>query len=203
MALREYLPHKASVRGDDPALIAERELIGKKLPGFFPTPSPVIEQMLELAQIEPGHTVLEPSCGKGDIVLTVRRSHPQSLVTAIELNRTLADVLAAKGIDAEFTDFLAHRGFYDRILQNPPFENLADVDHVRHAFDCLAPGGRLVSVMSESAFFRSDKKSVEFQRWLGSLGGYSLQLPKNAFAGADAFRQTGVRTRLVVVDRTG
>ncbi|MAT67925.1 MAG: hypothetical protein CMJ58_00195 [Planctomycetaceae bacterium] len=202
-ALREYLPHKASVRGDDPVLVAQRELIGKQLPGFFPTPQVVIDQMLELAEIQPGHAVLEPSCGKGDIVTALKQSHPQSPVTAIEQNRTLADVLAAKGIDAELADFLEHSGSYDRIVMNPPFESLADIAHVRHAFNCLAPGGRLVSVMSESPFFRSDKKSVEFQRWLGSLGGYTLKLPENAFAGADAFRQTGVRTRLVVIDRAG
>ncbi|MAT68155.1 MAG: hypothetical protein CMJ58_01385 [Planctomycetaceae bacterium] len=202
-ALREYFPHKASVRGDDPVLVAERELIGKQLPGFFPTPQAVIDQMLELAEIQPGHAVLEPSCGKGDIVAAIERVEPQAIVTAIERNRTLADILAAKGIEVEFQDFLEHSGSYDRIVMNPPFENRADIVHVRYAFECLAPGGRLVSVMSESPFFRRNKKSVEFQRWLEGLGGYSLKLSENAFAGADAFRQTGVRTRLVVVDRGG
>ncbi|MAT70320.1 MAG: hypothetical protein CMJ58_12445 [Planctomycetaceae bacterium] len=202
-ALREYLPHRAAVRGDDPVRIAERELIGKKLPGFFPTPPAVIEQMLELAAIEPGETVLEPSCGKGDIVLAVKQAHPQSPVTAIELNRTLADVLAAKDLAVEFADFLSHEGCYDRIVMNPPFENLADIDHVRHAYECLAAGGRLVSVMSESPFFRQDRKATDFQRWFASLDGHSIKLPEDAFKGADAFRQTGVRTRLVILLKDG
>ncbi|MAT68927.1 MAG: hypothetical protein CMJ58_05330 [Planctomycetaceae bacterium] len=200
-ALREYFPHKASVRGDDPVRVAERELIGRDLPGFFPTPGPVIEQMLELAAIEDGHTVLEPSCGKGDIVLAVRQQHPHSAVTAIELNRTLADVLGANGIEAEFVDSLEHSGSYDRVLMNPPFERGADITHVRHAFSCLAAGGRLVAVMSEGPFFRSDSQAAEFRRWLEDLGGESRRLPAEAFQGADAFRQTSVRTRLVVIDR--
>ncbi|WP_419184821.1 methyltransferase [Botrimarina mediterranea] len=200
-ALREYLPHNASVRGDDPVLIAERELIGKNLPGFFPTPQPVIAEMLEYAGIEPAHTVLEPSCGKGDIVLAIEREEPQANVTAIEQNHSLAEVLAAKDIEAEFTDFLTHHEKYDRIVMNPPFEKGADILHVRHAYSCLAEQGRLVAVMSEGAFSRSDTQATEFQRWCGSLGGTSVKLPEDAFRGKESFRQTGVRTRLVVIDK--
>jgi hypothetical protein len=200
-ALREYLPHKASARGDDPVLVAERELIGRDLPGFFPTPLAIIQQMLELADIEEGQTVLEPSCGKGDIVTEIRREHPQVQLTAIEKNYTLAEVLAAKGIEAVFEDFLLHHGTYDRIVMNPPFEKGQDAQHVMHAYSLLAPGGRLVSVMGEGVFGRSDAASTGFQRWLGSLGAETSKLPEDAFKGADSFRQTGVRTRLVVIDK--
>lgn len=200
-ALREYLPHKASARGDDPVLVAERELIGKDLPGFFPTPEPVIQQMLELAQIEEGHTVLEPSCGKGDIVTEIAREYPNAQITAIELNPTLADVLAAKDIEVTFGDFLQHIATYDRIVMNPPFEKGADIDHLRHAFGLLSSGGRLVSVMSEGPFFRSDAKATEFRDWLDTVTSETHELPEGAFAGADAFRQTSVRTRLVVIDK--
>lgn len=200
-SLREYLPHKVSIRGDDPVVIAERELIGKDLPGFFPTPESVISQMLEYAAIEPSHTVLEPSCGKGDIVLAVRREVPQATITAIEQNRSLAGVLATKDIEAEFGDFLTHRGQYDRIVMNPPFEHGADIDHVQNAFECLGENGRLVAVMSEGPFFRSDSKAVAFRKWLDNQGGEYHELPEGAFAGRDAFRQTTVKTRLVVIDR--
>ena len=200
-ALREYLPHKASVRGDDPVRIAERELIGKRLPGFFPTPRPVIEQMLDEAGIEPHHLVLEPSCGKGDIVAAIAEQFPEVHVTAIEQNRTLSDVLSARGMSVEFADFLEHQGSYDRILMNPPFEKGQDMEHVRHAYSLLNSGGRLVAVMSEGSFFRSDKQAVAFQKWYGSLGGYGIKLPEGAFSGIEAFRSTGVRTRLVTLNK--
>ena len=159
-ALREYLPHKAATRGDDPVAVAERELIGKQLPGFFPTPRQTIEdELLSVADIQPHHDVLEPSCGKGDIVEAIRENHPGANVTAIEFNQTLQDVLSAKGLDVQFADFLEHRGAYDRIVMNPPFESGADIDHVRHAYSLLREGGRVVAIMSEGPFFRADNHS--------------------------------------------
>ena len=103
-------------------------------------------------------------------------------------NRTLADVLEAKGHDVEFTDFVQYQGQYDRIVMNPPFESGADIDQMRHAFECLAPGGRLVSVMSEGPFFRSDTQALAFRTWLDELGGTSEELPDDAFRGVEAFQ---------------
>lgn len=202
-ALREYLAHRAEARGDDPVKVAERELLGIKLPGFFPTPRPVIERMLDLAELAPGHKVLEPSCGKGDIVDCLKDEHPEALIHAIELNRTLADVLGAKGHEVEFSDFLSHATAYDRIVMNPPFENGADALHVQHAYSLLRPGGRLVAVMSEGPFFRSDSKSTAFREWFSDVGGESEPLPDDAFRGAEAFRETRVRTRLVIINKGG
>lgn len=201
-ALREYLEHRAESRGDNPVRIAERELIGKDLPGFFPTPRAVIARMLELAELGADHSVLEPSCGKGDIVDAVKAEYPDVAIHAIEQNRTLAEVLSAKGHEVEFGDFLEHRAIYDRIVMNPPFEHGQDVEHVRHAHSLLKPGGRLVSVMSEGPLFRSDKRSEAFRDWLEEVGAETEPIPENAFAGAHAFRETSVRTRLVTIDRT-
>lgn len=200
-ALREYLGHRGEARGDSPILVAERELIGKKLPGFFPTPRPIIEQMLELAAIESEHRVLEPSCGKGDILDAIKENCPDISLHAIEWNRTLSDVLSAKGHDVEYGDFLEHQATYDRILMNPPFEQGADMTHIQHAYSLLAPGGRLVSVISEGPFFRSDKQSTAFREWLEGVGGVTEPLPEDAFQGREAFRETGVRTRLLTVDK--
>jgi 16S rRNA G1207 methylase RsmC len=86
-----------------------------------------------------------------------------------------------------------HIGGFDSIFMNPPFENLQDVDHVRHAYALLAEGGELVAVMSESPFFRMDKKAVDFRAWLDEIGGYSEQLPAGSFQESG----TGVQARLV------
>lgn len=202
-ALREYLCHRAEARGDDPVKVAERELIGQRLPGFFPTPPAVIERMLELAEIAPQHSVLEPSCGKGDIIDAVKAEHPAAMIHALERNYALSDVLSAKGHDVEFGDFLLHQGTYDRIVMNPPFEHGADLEHVRHAFSLLKPDGRLVSVMCEGPFFRSDQKSVEFRQWLEEVGAETQDLPAGSFTGIEAFRETSVRTRLVTINKGG
>ena len=109
--------------------------------------------------------------------------------------------MTAKGHEVEFADFLSHQGSYNRILMNPPFEKGQDIEHVRHAYSLLAAGGRLVSVMSEGPFFREDSKAQGFRAWLSEVDATTEQLPEDAFQGADAFRETGVRTRLVVIDK--
>jgi hypothetical protein len=202
-ALRELAPHLVGAAADDPVKRAEDELRGKDLPGFFPTPRAVIDQLLALASIEPAHRVLEPSCGKGDILDAVRRHCPDVTLTAIEQNLTLQGVLTAKGYGeiVSYEDFLEHVGEYDRVVMNPPFEEGQDILHVRHAYDLLAPSGRLVSIVCEGPFFRSDAKSVAFRAWLQELEADIEQLPEDAFLGVDAFRRTGVRTRLVVIDK--
>jgi hypothetical protein len=123
--------------------------------------------------------------------------HPELTVKAIELNRTLSDVLAGKGDDVEFSDFLTHATGYDRILMNPPFENGQPIVHVQHACSLLSSRGRLVSVMSEGPFFRGDKKAAVFRERICEMNGESEELPDGAFQSKEAFRQTAVRTRLV------
>lgn len=200
-ALRELIPFVTKKQEDDPVRKAEEALIGKTIPGFFPTPRSIISRMLELAEISPEHRVLEPSAGKGDILDLVKDHHPDVELTAIELNSTLHEVLSLKGHEVIHGDFLEHRGEYDRVIMNPPFENAQDIDHVQHAYAQLAAGGRLVSVMSEGPFFRQDSKASEFRRWLDELNATTEELPHGAFQGVEAFRQTGVKTRLVIIDK--
>lgn len=202
-AMRELLPYLAQTEGDDPVVKAEDELRGKQLPGFFPTPQAVIYQMLELADIQPTDKVLEPSAGKGDILAAIRQAHPEVELAGIEYNLSLRQLLAARGYDelVEFGDFLEHQGSYDKIVMNPPFEKGADIEHVQHAYDLLDSGGRVVSVMCEGPFFRSDAKSQAFRDWLERLDAHVEELPNDAFQGVEAFRATGVKTRLVAIEK--
>ncbi|TWU21407.1 type I restriction-modification system subunit M [Bythopirellula polymerisocia] len=200
-ALRELIPHIGQARGDDAVELAERELIGKKLVGFFPTPKPIIRQMMELADIHDNHRVLEPSAGKGDILDCIRDAHPNAHRHGLELYRCLQDVLVAKGHEVEFADFLVHQGRYDRILMNPPFEKGQDIEHVMHAYELLQPGGKLVAIMGEGAFFRGDKQATAFREWMQEIGAENKQLPEDAFKGIDSFRHTGVRTRLLTIEK--
>lgn len=178
----------------------KRGLIGTRIPGYFPTPSVTGAQLLDLADIQPGMTVLEPSAGKGNLADLIRERHPDAHLTVVEFNYTLREILALNGHKiADEIDFLNHRGQYDRIVMNPPFENGQDAQHVRHAFSLLKPGGRLVSIMGEHAFFANDRTSRDFREWLEALGGVEERLPDGSFKSSE--RPTGVRTRVVVVDK--
>lgn len=68
-----------------------------------------------------------------------------------------------------------------RIVMNPPFTRFQDIDHIRHAYDLLDEGGILVSVASESPFFRSEKKAVEFRAFLDEARAEVIRLETGAF----------------------
>ncbi len=184
-----------------------RDLQFSKIPGYFPTPPAVIELMLDYAQIEAHHTILEPSAGAGHIIDAIVARHGDGpLIAALEINPSLCEILQAKGFDARPIDFIEDslgksfmegHDIFDRVLMNPPFEKLQDIDHVQAAFERLKSGGRLISVMSPSPFFRDTKKAVAFRDWLSKAGGEVIELPEGSFKEAG----TGVSSRLIVVDK--
>ena len=96
-------------------------------------------------------------------------------------------------------DFLAWQGSYDRVILNPPFEKLSDVQHIQHAYSLLVPGGRLVGIMGDSAFVGSTAKAVAFRDWLHNVNAEWWQLPAGTFNEGD--RPTKVGTRMVVIDK--
>jgi len=66
---------------------------------------------------------------------------------------------------------------------------------VRRAYECLEPGGVLVSVMSESPFFSSRRKDRHFRQWLEMQDYQIIELERGAFNGSG----TGVKAKLVVI----
>ena len=113
----------------------------------------------------------------------------------------MSEILALKGFKIIAFDFLEEvsEAKYDRIIQNPPFERKQDIQHIRHAYDCLAPGGRLVSIASESISFRQDRAYQNFRDWLEDKCLVNEALPQGSFLDSD--RPTGVNTRILVLDK--
>jgi hypothetical protein len=192
----------------DPRPQIEGLIIGGQLQverdGFFETPRAVAERMLELVPLPWNNKeayLLEPSAGLGAIVdvITINHHFPKDDILCMEKNAQRAEALNVKGYKVSCCNFLeweqARR--FHRIYMNPPFEELQDIDHVKHAYDLLANGGKMISVMAESAFFRSDKKSVEFRDWLFFVNAYSEKLPEGSFKESG----TGVNARLVVIEK--
>lgn len=174
-----------------------RELIGCKIPGFFITPPDTAKHVVELADIQEGHSVCEPEAGRGDIAQFINHG---SKLTCIEFNSRLADILKMRGFDTIHGDFLEHVEMsYDRIVMNPPFENGQDIDHVRHAYDLLKPNGRVVAIMGEGVFFRQDRKHSEFREWLDNKPHEIESLKPGTFMGT--ITPTQVATRIVVIDK--
>jgi len=168
------------------------------IPGYFPTPQPVIDLMIEHADIYSSHTILEPSAGSGALMDAVKPFCHS--VQGVEINHTLSQISTSKGHAVHFGDFLNWfplTSRYDRVLMNPPFEKGQDIDHIKHAFEMLEDGGRLVSVISPGPFFHSTKKAEAFRQWLNELGAEVIDLPEGSFKESG----TGVASKLVVIDK--
>lgn len=119
-------------------------------PQLFPTPAAIAAQMVEAAEIEDRHAVLEPSAGTGALLDALSAAGLDPVITAVEVNPRLANLLAERFCDVREGDFLtmdaAALGRFDRILMNPPFANGQDIAHITHAASLLKKGGRLVAL---------------------------------------------------------
>lgn len=112
---------------------------------LFQTPAVIVGQVIELAEIEPGQAILEPSAGLGRLIQPIADCR----ITAVEIDLAICNHLRKSfpAVEVIHGDFLEWSGRkFDRIVMNPPFKMGRDVKHIRHAISMLANGGRLVSV---------------------------------------------------------
>lgn len=166
--------------------------------GFFPTPLELARQVIALADLKPGHVLLEPEAGSGNLADLAAEVVGKEFVGCCELQAVNAQLLVEKGYQVVNNDFLNITPLpsFDRIVMNPPFERQQDVSHVLHAWEFLIPGGKLVSIMSSSVTFRSDKKSTEFRSFVEQFGRI-IANPEGSFRPSG----TNVSTITVVLDK--
>jgi 16S rRNA G1207 methylase RsmC len=139
-----------------------------------------------LADIQPGQRVLEPSAGTGSLLKVL----PDTPTVAVEINGQLAEALQRRfsGVSIHHADFLTlngELGEFDRVVMNPPFAHGSDLEHIRHAFAKLKPGGRLVAICANGP---------RQQEELGELCTSWETLPSGWCPG------TGVNAAIVVLD---
>lgn len=131
-------------------------------PQLFPTPPDLARRVVELANVQAGQRVLEPSAGTGNMIKAVidRCTGCDCVrIVAVEINLAVAEQLRERrnktvyandaNYDVRCCDFLecnGDLGLFDRVVMNPPFANGADIRHIEHALTFLKPGGRLVAI---------------------------------------------------------
>lgn len=156
---------------------------------------------LQPAEGRPKLRILEPSAGRGRIAL--RAAGWGHSVTAVEIQSTLALELQNMGVLERVVagDFLDQSpealGKFDRILMNPPFDGQRDIDHVTHALRFLAPGGRLVAIMSASTAYRENAKAEAFRAQVERMRGRIEDLPEGSF------KESGTMVNTVIVTING
>jgi phospholipid N-methyltransferase len=171
------------------AALAEQLREGVKVvsaPNLFPTPPEVARRVVELADIQPGQRVLEPSAGTGSLIDAL----PDIPTVAVEINGQLAEALQRRftGAEVHRGDCLTMNGelgTFDRIVMNPPFDHGSDLEHIRHAYAKLKPGGRLVAICANGP---------RQQEMLGEISSTWEALPSGWCPG------TGVNAAIVVLE---
>ncbi|TQK44454.1 methyltransferase family protein [Streptomyces sp. SLBN-118] len=176
-------------------LLATGEVITDVDLGFFPTPEPTVERLLDLAELEPGCEVLEPSAGRGAIAEAVAARG--AVVDCVELDAARAEHIRAGGYARQVTtaDFFSVqvRRRYQRVIMNPPFAGRQDILHVERALRFVQPGGHLVAIMYGSLTYRSDRRTKDFLARVWEARGNLWELP------ADAFPAVRVATVIAVI----
>jgi len=174
---------------------------------FFETPYFLAKKMIaDYAALKPGLKVLEPSAGKGALIKVINAYCPSLVVSYCEIqpinNRFLDKEIREKRLNASkiadnFFDNGLH-SFYDRIIANPPFASNQDIDHIRHMYKLLKPGGRIVTVASAHWQIGDNKKEKGFRQWITrDLGAEVIELPAGTFQTSG----TNVKSNLIIINK--
>jgi hypothetical protein len=193
---------KAHIFDSDPVelldnLILTGEIVDiKKELQYFPKPKNIAKRMIELAEIKSTDLLLEPSAGEGNIIDEFPKDNVK---IAVEIYDKFVRVLSSKGHDVINKDFLELDcpDLFDKVIMNPPFTKQQDIDHILHAWKFLKQDGILVSIVSESPFFRQNIKSIQFRQWLEYNEAEVIELA------AGDFKESGtmIKTRIIKVKK--
>lgn len=156
----------------------------KKHYQFFETPVGIVEQLVALAEIQEGETVLEPSAGRGSIAKYLKGCD------CVELNPDNYEHLKSAGFNLVGRDFLSIKQKYDVVVANPPFTKQQDITHINRMLDIA--NRKVVSIASASVMFRDNNKTVDFRDRVASMGGTITPLPENSFKSSGTSVQTCV-----------
>ncbi|MEU0181444.1 class I SAM-dependent methyltransferase [Streptomyces sp. NPDC006207] len=161
--------------------------------GWYPTPPAVVDQMLEIASIRTGMTVLEPSAGAGAVAGPA--AGRGAIVDCVEIDERRAHLLREQGAARQVLhrDFLTidpldYETGFRRVLMNPPFGKA--LDHLNHAIGFMGPDALLVSVLPEYVTYNSDRPTERFRELVKEADGELIKLPDRAFESSGTHMRT-------------
>jgi ubiquinone/menaquinone biosynthesis C-methylase UbiE len=112
-------------------------------------------RLIEQAQIQLGHRVLDLGCGTGTLTILVKQRHPETEVVGLDVDAQALEIARKKAAKAD-VDITWHQGAghrlpypgnsFDRVLSSLVFHHLTAEDKRRtseEVFRVLRPGGEL------------------------------------------------------------
>lgn len=198
-AMREFIAHMVAPNQPDKVTALVRDLVGVKIPGYFPTPAPVADRLVYLVAPRNGEIGVETSSGSGNLIDAILRHDANAKIEHFERSAQLREITRLKYRDNldvicvgdDGADAKPNR--YDYAVINPPFENRQDVQHVIDTYTALRSGGRMAAIVSQSRTHDS-----EFADWLEGRGGYV-----DEFLPAGTFHESGtnVQTAIIYIEK--
>lgn len=154
---------------------------------YFPTPTPLAQQIVTMANIQPTDSCLEPSAGTGNIAQLMPHCD------CIELNENNRKTLQQKGLHVIHNDFLTFTPAkdYDVIVMNPPFSKGQDIAHITKAIHIAKKC--VIAIASGAVLFKTDSKTQAFRQLISQYGGTIEPLP------AESFKESGTMVNTVLI----
>lgn len=139
-------------------ILRSGQLPERKSHQFYQTPENLALHIIDLAEIDDGHAVLEPSAGFGAIAEHL----PKEQTVCVDVNNIHCTVLEKKGYNVVNNDFISMNfaSKFDRILMNPPFSKGRALEHLTKAHSLLKEDGKLVAILPASM-----KGNTYFEGW--------------------------------------
>lgn len=190
-------PTEAEKRGKD--LKSKSGLPAVNL-SFYPTPAAVVKECLRDVDLRSGMRALEPSAGTGNMIRGLLGKG--LLIDACEIDPARAALLRSlprSEVTVHEANFLKlpPLPIYDLVLMNPPFFGTHWMEHVTHAYECLAKDGVLVAVLPISAEMGESALHEAFRAWAATRccrwGKMFRDLPDESFA------ESGTRINTVIL----
>lgn len=184
------------------SILGEKKDLKKEFQ-FFATPERIADRLVCLADVKQHDTILEPSAGRGAIVKAINKqcNVVVDCCEILDINRQfLSDAnLRMKLNIYDFLQLEVENGGYSKIIANPPFSKNQDIDHVYKMWECLAEGGRIVTIMSNHWRESANKKETVFRDWLENRPYYDIA--EEIDAGEFKESGTNIAACIVVIDK--
>ena len=184
---------------------------------FYPTPELIAEKVWNKIDWQRVKSLLEPSAGKGDLLVGINRSENKEhelfsgkkimidtvprkvkFIDCIEIDSNLASILREKGYNVIVGDFLNHHTYtrYDCILMNPPFKE--GDKHLMKALDMCKFGGQVCCILNAETI--KNPCSTIRQELVSRLANYNADIEFIEHGFRDSERKTDVEIAIVYVD---
>lgn len=158
---------------------------------YFPTPEPVVKQMIGMCEINENSHILEPSAGRGAILDHIPCGNIQ-IIEPDPINCTYLKQKGYKVIPYTFEEAVQEQLLkpYNLVIMNPPFSRQRDIKHIMLAYQGLDDGGMLVSIMSENSLYYDTAITKKFRWFLAETNAQIIYLPFGPFAESGTYIDT-------------